>query len=498
MGSANKAVSGIVWSVVVNIVNAVYGFIATPLLIRYFGRSEYGLIALAGSVNAYMGLMDMGLSSTNVRFFSNWLAKGCKEKVSGLMQTCTAFYGCIGIINAVVLIIVSIFSSQIFNVTPTQDIVLKQMLWILTGVAIINWFTSCYGQIISATENVAWVQKRTLLTKFLLIFVVIGTILLKLSIVQYFIGTIIAGLVVLPMTIRKMRREVPFISLLPKFDKTIFKEILPYSLNIFSFGLFQYSYNNLKTVVVGIRGDISAVTDYGVMASMASLVAMVGSVFIQALLPASSRIVANNDRTAFDRVAYQGTHFITIILCFCAFGLMTVDRDLMMVYVGVDFMHLIPWLNVWLLLTITGNVSCISSLILGGSNIRPLTYSSAVASVAAIITYWFAVPYFQAGGVVVGMIVYNAVQQLFYYFYYWRKTLGIDTWRIFIHTDVPFLTLGGSLASGLTYLPHFENHWINIFVFGFAFMLLYVSATYFVILKKDDRDYILALLKLKK
>ena len=496
MGSANKAFSGMAWSVVVNLVNAIYGFIAAPLLIGYFGRSEYGIIALATSVNAYMGLMDMGLSSTNVRFFSNWLAKGDSKKVNKLMQTCTAFYGVIGLINALVLIVVSFFSDGIFNVTPEQDVVLKQLLWILSLTALINWYTSCYGQLISATENVAWVQKRTLVTKLLMVVAVVLTLTLRFTIVQYYISITLAGLALLPATIRKVKKEAPFVRLRAKFDWFTFKAILPYSLNIFSFGIFQFSYNNLKTVILGMQGTVAAVTDNGVMASIAGLVSMVGGVFIGALLPASSRIVAKGDQENFNRVAYQGTHYLTMILCFCAFGLMAVDKDLMMVYVGEDFMHLIPWLNIWLFLTITGNVSCISSLILAGTKVTPLTIASAVASISALVACWFAVPRFQAGGVVVAMVVYNAVQELFYYVYLWPRMLKINSWRIFVKTDIPFIALGGLLVLLLNYIPHMENHWINIFLFGGAFAILYIAACC-LILKKEDREYIFSLIKKK-
>ncbi len=496
MGGANKAFSGIAWSIVVNVVNAVYGFIAAPLLISYFGRSEYGLIALATSVNAYIGLMDMGLSSTNVRFFSNWMASGDTDKVKKLMQTCTAFYAVVGVINAVVLIVVSLFSDSIFNVTAEQNIILKQMLWILAITAIINWYTSCFGQIISATENVAWVQKRTLVTKCFMVIAVILTLKLKFTLLQYFIAITVASLIVLPATIVKIRRETPYVSFLAKFDKKTFKVILPYSLNIFSFGIFQFSYKNLQTVILGMQGTISAVTDNVVMGSIGMLVSMIGGVFIGAMLPASSRIVAQGDIENFNKIAYKGTHFITIVLCFCAFGLITVDEDLMMVYVGEQFMHLIPWLNIWLLLSITGNVSCISSLILAGSDIRPLTYSSCIASVAGIVACWFAVPYFQAGGVVVAMIMYNMIQELFYYFYYWPKILKINSKRIFFHTDLPYLVLGGGLSFVLLNIHHFSNHWINIFVFGFVFALLYISAT-MIMLSKEDKMFILGLIKRK-
>ena len=477
-----------------NFVTAIYGFIATPLLIRYFGRSEYGLIALATSVNAYMQLMDLGLSSTNVRFFSNWIAKGDTEKVKKLMQTCTAFYGVIGIINAVVLVVISLFSSQLFNVTPEQDVVLKEMLWALSIIAVINWFTSCYGQLISATENVAWVQKRTLVTKLLMVASVVLTLTLKLSLFQYFLLTLLSGLVVLPATIRKIKKEAPYISFRAKFDKETFKEILPYSLSIFSFGIFQFTYNNLRPVILGMQGSIASLTDYGVIASIAGLVGMVGSVFIGALLPASSRVVANGDTETYNRVAYKGTHFITIVLCFCAFGLMAIDSDLMMIYVGEEFMHLIPWLNIWLLLTITGNVSCISSLILAGTNIKPLVYSSLVASVSALIVCWFAVPRYQVGGAVIAMIVYNAIQQVFYYTYYWPKILHINSWKIFVRTDIPFLLLGVGLVALIRFIPHFDSHWVNVFVFGTGFAIVYVLTIY-LFMAKEDRSYIWGLIK---
>ena len=75
MGSSNKIAKGVFWTTLLNIVNGIYGFISVPILIAYFGKADYGLIGLAMSVNVYLRLMDLGFNSTNVRFFSNWLAK---------------------------------------------------------------------------------------------------------------------------------------------------------------------------------------------------------------------------------------------------------------------------------------------------------------------------------------------------------------------------------------------------------------------------------------
>ena len=42
MGSSKKIAQGVFWTTFFNIVNGVYGFISVPILIAYFGKSDYG------------------------------------------------------------------------------------------------------------------------------------------------------------------------------------------------------------------------------------------------------------------------------------------------------------------------------------------------------------------------------------------------------------------------------------------------------------------------
>lgn len=141
MGGGNTIIKGVIWSTIANLVNAIYGFIAVPILINYFGKAEYGLIGLAMSVNVYMNLMDMGFNSTNVRFFSTWIAQKNYDRLLKGFQTSLSFYGTIGIVNALILLIISCFSASLFNITPEQDIVLKHLFGILSISAFCQWFS---------------------------------------------------------------------------------------------------------------------------------------------------------------------------------------------------------------------------------------------------------------------------------------------------------------------------------------------------------------------
>lgn len=496
MGRANRAFSGIKWSIITNIVNAVYGFIMIPILINYFGKAEYGLIGLAQSVNAYMRLMDMGLTSTNVRFFSNWLEKHEFDRVKKLFSTCTAFYGVVGLVNAMILMVICLFSSSVFHVTPDQDVILKKLLLILALAAFINWFTSCYNQIIQATENVAWTQKRLLVTKLLMVLVLGITVWLKLDIITYFFLTILCNWMILPWVIKKVKKETPFVSFLPKFDKSVFKEILPYTLNIFSFTIFSFSYNNLLPVFLGIRSVPESVADYKVIMGISGIITAITGVFLSALLPSSSRIIASNDRVAYEKIAYTGTKYLMAFTGFCVFGLMTVAKDILILYVGESFLNLLPWLYVMLFLMITNHILCLSSLILGGSDIRPLSRMTAVSSILALASAWIFIPKYDVGGVVIANIVYNMGQTVFYYCYYWPKILLVDSRLIFVKYFVPVTAFGLALWFALINIPHLSNHWWNTLLLGVVFAIVYGLFT-LLFLNREEKKYIFKLLNIR-
>lgn len=490
MSSSKKIVSGVIWSTFVNVINALYGFIAVPILINHFGKAEYGLIGLAMSVNVYMNLMDMGFNSTNVRFFSIWLAQNRHERLLKGFQTSLSFYSVIGLINAIVLLIVAFFSKEIFNVTIEQDSILKHLFYILAISAFCQWFSSCFDQIIKATENVAWIQKRTLLTKILMILVLGSTVWFDFSIELYFILTCLAQLAIVPMSVGMIRRQIPYISFMPKWDKQSFREMLPYCMNIFSFSLFQFSFYNLRPVFLGIQGSVESVADYRILNGIIGIVTMLGGAFIGILLPSTSKVIANHDKEAFYKVAYDGTKYISILICFCCFGMMSVGSEVLTLYVGKSYLYLIPWFNLWLLCTLGTHNQAISSLILAGDDIRAISYSSIVASVVGLILSWVLIPKYQIGGVCIAFAAYMLIQMLFYYCYYWPIKMKINSRIVLLNCFLPYVFLGGVLYKVMQLINFSTNSLVLFFVKGILFAVLFISLALFM-LNRDEKKFVL-------
>lgn len=494
MGSGNKVVSGVVWTMATNVVNAIYGFISVPILIGYFGKSEYGLIGLAMSVNVYLRLLDMGFNSTNVRFFSAWLAEGKNDKVIKAFQTSLGFYGFIGLLNAGVLLILSIFSESIFNVDSAQDVILKRLIYILCFTAFFSWLMSCLDQLVKATENVAYIQKCTLLTKVLMIVVLFVTVYGELSIEVYFLLSCIATLSIVPMLIKKIYKETPFVNFVPKIDWATFREMLPYSLNIFSFSIFQFSFYNLRPMILGMHGTVDMVADYKILNGIVGVALMLGGAFTNALLPSTSKVVAKHNRDAYYRVAYSGTLYTALIMCFGCFGIMSVGKELLTLYVGESNLYLLPWLNIWLLTLILFHNQAISSLILAGSDIRALNYSSSTASIVGLVVTWFTIPSFQVGGTVIGFMAYLTIQMGFYYLYYWPKKMKINSGRVFLKCFLPYAIIGLASCFAVSFVSVGESCLWNGVAKGLGFVTLFgIAAT--IVMPKEDRCYLLGFVK---
>jgi len=497
MGSSKKIANGVFWTYVLNIVNALYGFISVPILINYFGKSEYGLIGLAMSVNVYLRLMDMGFSSTNVRFFSTWLSENKHVKVLKAFQSSLSFYGTIGLINGVVLLILSLFTDSIFNVTPEQSEVLRVLMYILAFSAFCSWFSSCFDQLIKATENIAWIQRRQLIPKLLQIVVLFATVYLGFSIEVYFLFTSLATLIIVPLSIGKIRKELSYISFLPKLDKKVFMEMLPYSLNIFSFSIFQFSFYNLRPVFLGMEGTLESVTDFRVLNGIIAVAHMLGGAFLPVLLPSTSKVVAQKNMGAYYRVAYDGTKYISILLCFLSFCFMAMGPDMLTLYVGEEYLVLIPWFNLWLLCNLGTHNQAISSLILAGSNIRAITYNTIAASIVGLAVTWLLIPYYQVGGTVLGFVVYLIIQYGFYYLYYWPRKMNIKSSKVLIYSFGPYVLLGTAAYFICKLLPRLENNWFNLLLIGGVFGVIYMTGV-FLLSNNNDKKFVMGIIKRKK
>lgn len=495
--AAKRIFSGTVWGILAKILDAAAKFVTIPLLVGYYGKADYGLIALAFSLNAYLRLMDLGMNVGSVRFLAIWENAKDWTSISRASRSSVMFYGAIGLINSLIFIWMGNYGQALFNLSAEQIPIYRVMMYILAASTILNWLSNVIIQLLSAKDELGYVNRVNVISSILNFVVALIAINLQWSLPVYFVFYTLSTLIPIPFNIYKLRVfPISLKNLLgPKWDGKIFKEILGYSSAIFLMGLFQLTANELRPILLArYASGIDVLTDYRVIQTIAMLVISFGTVFLQVLLPAASKVYAEKNQEKMEKMVFEATRFISMFLTAVVFVLVLNSDTILLLYMGEEYLHLTIWLNIWLF-TVLLNMhnTPVASLVLSSGKTRFLIYSSAVACIVSLPITVILAPSYDVGAAVMGYFVYMMIQIGFFYVYYIPKVLNLNSKRIFFGAFIPAI-LCGLTAFGLAYLAKnllkSADGLLLILVVSAVFTILFgVCLRIFVVKSEDIRGF---------
>lgn len=497
MSRTKYIVSGVSWTVIQNVVNILYGIVCVPFLINYFGKDEYGLIGLALSVNVYIHLFDMGMTNSNVRFFSEYIAIGNQEKLQKLFSLTHLFYTIIGIFNTVILFGLSFCVDVLFKVTPEQAITLRNLLWILALNATFSWISICFDQLLRANELIDWIKKRLIILKVLQFVVLLSTILFHFSIEVYFFGYIFMATVILPLTVIKAKKIMPSLILNWRFDKEVFQTVFPYAFGIFSFSIFHFMAFNFRPLFLGGMAGPGAVAEFNIMYTITQVVTILSGSFMQVLLPVVTKMKVKSEGQAINRIIFTGTKYANILLSVLIVLLIINSQDLLNLYVGSEYIMLSPWLVLWLLTLLLSHRNVMTALVFTEKKIKSVAVMGAVAMCLALICYVTLIPRYGVGGVVIGFTVHELTHALFYYFYFLPRKFRIDTKTVFLRAVLP-VWLGLGIAGIIVYYGfHFFSldTLTNVILKTLVCLALIIPVIWKMLFDDNDRAFVLSFIQ---
>lgn len=482
-GTTKYVAKSFFWSTISKITSAVIQIISVPLLLSNFGQFDFGLIVLASSINAYMTLLDMGVSTGAVKYFSEWIGTKDYKRLDSVARTSITFYGIIGLINALVLIVIAYWGLSMFSLEHDQIPVMRNMFLILALFSVINWSSSVFNQLLIANELMFLVQQVNIVRS-LLAFAVIGiTLWLNWSITYYFFAYTLANTLVLVPFYLQSRKHKLIQSFVPASDWKNFGIVFKYSLAIILMGLFQMSAVHLRPIVLSIYSTegIRIVTDFRVLETITMFVISIGGSFISIFIPKTAKLLIENNKENISKFIYNATKYTSIIIVLLCIPIILNSRELLILYVGKEFEDLSIWLDLWIFILIFGlHNSPVASLVLSTGKTKMLVFSSATACIISLIVNAVLTPRFDVGAAVIGYVVYVVIQMSFYYFYFNNHVLGLKSMKIF-KSFITSAMIGFISAFIIWYLDlSFDNLLFQIFVKTIIWFILFGGFLYFL------------------
>lgn len=429
----NYYVSSFFWSTFQKIINAVIGFVSVPLLLGYYGKVEYGILGIATACNGYMHLLDLGMDTGAVKFYSQWRSEGKHELISRVARTNITFYGIIAIVNILGLVALAVWGEDLFAVDHEQFLLLRSCLLIIAAFSLLSWGATTFNQLLIADMQMAFTMQVQSVIAVLKAILIAAVFLIGLSLKQYFfLLTGVVALSIVPYALRCKKYNL-INSLKPAFYWRDFRIVILFSLSIFALSLFQMTATQSRPIILSIFAEngADAVADFRIIEVVPQLIITIGGVFSGIFLPKASEIVSKGDHDAQKKFAYKWTILTTIIAnCLC-FPFMLGSGEIITAYVGTGFEHLPIWLVIWticVLLQIHSTPT--NSLILAHGKTKILVYISAIACIISMIINAVLAPLYGVGSSVIGYSIYIIINLFSYYGFYYKHVLDLSRLKI--------------------------------------------------------------------
>ncbi len=458
---SNYYLSSFFWSTIAKLLNAILGFITVPLLLGYFGKADYGLLSIATACNGYMHLMDLGMNTGAVKYFSQWAAEGNNEKSARVARTNISFYIIISFINVIGLIVLAIWGESLFSVSHNQFLQLRKCFFILALFSTISWVTTAFNQLLVADKQMAFTMQIQCVTTFLKLVLIGITIWGGLSLFGYFFWlTFIVALVIVPY-MYQCKKSSLIDSFKPAMYWSDFRIVLLFSLSLFALSLFQVTASQSRPIILGIFCDngADAVADFRIVEVIPSFIIMLSGSFMSIFLPKTSEMLVRNDKEEIIAFVKKWTSFTTIIVCLLCFPFIISNKEIISAYVGSSYTYLGKWMALWCtFLIIQLHSTPAFSLVLANGKTKVLVWSTCIACIVSMIVNASLSKAIPVGSAVIGYSIYMLILIFVYYLYFYKKYLNLNRWLLIKAFVIPVIP-----AVIATIVPSLVNLDISIF-----------------------------------
>ena len=469
----NYYVSSFFWSTLSKLLNAIFNFLAVPLLLGLYGKADYGLLVLATSCNGYMHLLDFGMNTGAVKFFSQWRTEGKVDMIRKVGATNTTFYLLVAAINILGLLALALWGEPLFNITHTQFLTLRQCLLIIALFSVFSWGAAPFNQLLTAYKHMAFVMQMESLLPLLKIALICLTLYLQLPMTHYFfLMTLILATLVIPYAWRCLHDGI-LKSLKPKWYWKDFKVVLAFSLAIFILSLFRVTAAQSRPILLSMFADdgASTVAEFNIVSVFPTFIIMLSGTFSSIFLPQASELVTRRDQQAIEAFAYKWTALSTIVVNILCMPFILGAQDALTAYVGSSYANLSLWLILWIItVLIQMHTTAGEALILAYGRTRPLVIAAAVACTLSVILNIVLCSWLQVGSAVVSYLLYVIIVIGVNYVILYKHLLKLSRLKMLMCFLKP--TLVGALTLALCFLIPFDsiltvssNRWQSVLLF---------------------------------
>lgn len=313
MSLTDKIIKNTFYTFLAQIIGFLFPIILTPIIIKYIGDKEYGIYVLIMGFIGSFGLFDLSISTSFIKFISEFYNKGDVDRLNKYINTGYFFYLLFSLLSLIVGYLLSKPLLSLINIPPELQ---EKSLYVFQVSLLIFFVTtafSIYVSILTSLQKMYIMNISGLVLGFLnagavIIVLMLGFGLKGLIWVQFCL-VIISTVVNVLYT----KKYLPQVKINPAyFSKEPLKRMSKFGLQMQLSKLASFASDKYDEFLLGYFYILNDVTYYNLGARIARLGRFLPFQLVPQLAPAAAELAAKNETEKLKQLFSDATKFLAL------------------------------------------------------------------------------------------------------------------------------------------------------------------------------------------
>lgn len=491
----NQMKAGVILSYLQTALNAVISLIYTPIMLRLLGQSEYGVYTLASSMIAYLGLLNFGLSSSYIRYYSRYKSKNDTLGLAQLNSIFFSVYTVIALIAFAAGLGISFNTEALFGATLTAEelATTKYLMLILSFNLMMTFFSTVFTAYVGANEQFVFQKIMNMGKTVVSPLVTIPVLLLGYRSIGMAVVTTVISLVVdisnIVYCFRRLNMKFSFRGA----DFRIICEIASYSVFIAINSIVDQINWQVDKFILGRYQGSTATAVYGVASQINVLYINISASVSNVFIPRVHRLLYEKDRLRqYSLLMTKIGRIQMLILGLVGSGLILLGRPFIRIWAGEGYENAYI---IILLLIVPGTIPLIQNL---GIEIQRAVnkhqFRSVAYAVMAGVNLLISIPLGKryggigcAAGTAVSLIVANGLIMNWYY----QARIGLDIKGFWMKIAklIPAILIAGAAGAVITAVIKPGNI-ITLGAAAVLYTIVYIILCWHIAMNEEEKQMI--------
>ena len=285
----------------------VSGIVVTPVIVHAIGTEAYGIWSFIGAATIFLGLLDLGVGPSIVRFGAEYRGRGDATETSALASVGLLLYGVVGAVSVVLGVALAFIVPAV--VSAPDDLVWPARvatLLVVVGIAA-RFPLGLFSNLLLGLQRFDLVNLANLVALVVYAGLVLAVLTQTGGLVLMAAFSLVAVIVRLALPLAWVPRELPDLRLSRGLvTRERVRRLTSFSADNFLIHIAGKVVFSADVIVVGAVLGAVAAGLYGVPAKLFALAAGIGTAAVNLLLPALSELEGAGDEAGQRRLLLTG------------------------------------------------------------------------------------------------------------------------------------------------------------------------------------------------